>query len=79
MKLEEFIPGFCQGLSRVFIAYPFDFLKTKIQMGATNGVVDYLRTHGIRSVYRGMSIPMVVIPIERSLQWAMFDKLENWK
>jgi hypothetical protein len=78
----NFIPGYIQGLVRVAISYPFDSLKVYMQKGIHRNTISTI--HNIlksdpKILYRGSSVSFALIPIDRSLQFYLTEKLNNKK
>lgn len=73
----ELIPGFLQGITRVLISYPFDYVRTHLQAQNNTSITKYIRTNKltIRDAYRGCSLNLISVPIDRSLQFFIFEKL----
>lgn len=74
------IPGFLQGVSRVCVSYPFDFLKISIQSGKLKNndeAIQYLKKTNIKNIYRGSSIVFLSVGLERSLQFYFMEKYNN--
>jgi len=65
--LRQSIPGTLSGIAEDTSAYPFDLVKTKMQMSfgkgressATNVLQDTIQQHGFRGLFRGLSFPLV--------------------
>jgi hypothetical protein len=73
----EFIPGFLQGLTRVIISYPFDYIRTNIQTQEYKNIFSYLyqKKLTVKDAYRGCSIQLLSVPIDRSIQFYLFEKI----
>lgn len=74
------IPGFLQGVSRVCVSYPFDFLKISIQSGKLKNnheAIEFLKKTNIRNLYRGSSMIFLSVGLERSLQFYFMEKYNN--
>lgn len=69
----DFIPGFAQGTVRVLISYPFDYLKTHLQMNKTPSIKEFVKNNSIKSVYRGASLSLMTIPVERAIQYKLYE------
>lgn len=68
----DFVPGFLQGTTRVLISYPFDYLKTHLQMNKCS-LKTFVSTHSLQSMYRGVALPLATVPIDRALQYRIFE------
>jgi hypothetical protein len=75
----ELIPGFLQGITRVFISYPFDYIRTNLQTQKYSSILDYIKKDkpSLRMLYRGSSIPFITVPIDRSIQFSIFERLSK--
>jgi hypothetical protein len=75
----EFIPGFLQGLTRVIISYPFDYIRTNIQTQEYKNIFSYLyqKKLTVKDAYRGCSIQLLSVPIDRSIQFYLFEKISK--
>jgi len=62
LAAKDFIAGVGAGLVGIFVGYPFDTVKTRMQIGIERNVVAALRTavqrDGFLSLYRGLASPM---------------------
>lgn len=73
----DLIPGFLQGITRVLISYPFDYVRTHLQAQNSISIGSYLRTNKLtmRDAYRGCSLNLISVPIDRSIQFFIFERL----
>lgn len=77
----DLLPGFLQGLTRVVISYPFDYIRTNIQTQNHLSIQTYIKLNNItfKNAYRGCSLQLVSVPIERSIQFFLFEHfLKNY-
>jgi hypothetical protein len=72
--MQDFIPGFLQGLTRVLISYPFDYVRTKFQ---ANPQLSWKDIQFGKNVYRGVSIPLITVPIDRALQFGIYERMNR--
>ncbi len=75
----DLLPGFCQGIVRVLISYPFDALKVLSQ---NNGVkpLENLKKEIVKNpllFYRGVGVPMLTVSIDRAIQYKYFETLKS--
>ena len=65
----EFIPGYLQGLTRVIISYPFDYVRTNVQSQNNESIHSYIKNNklSIKDAYRGCTLQLVSVPIDRSV------------
>jgi len=75
----ELIPGFLQGITRVLISYPFDYIRTNIQSQENISIQSYIYRNklSIKDAYRGCTLPLITIPIDRSIQFLLFERLSK--
>lgn len=71
----ELIPGFIQGITRVLISYPFDYIRTNLQTQQYTSIHNFYKQNDmtITKLYRGLHIPLLTIPIDRSIQFYIFE------
>jgi len=76
ITIMELIPGFLQGLTRVIISYPFDYVRTNIQAQPNRSIHSYFTQHklSIKDAYRGSTLQLVSVPMDRSIQFFLFEK-----
>jgi len=70
----DLIPGFIQGIIRVIISYPFDNIRTNIQTQKYSSIADFYKNMNLSKLYRGCYIPLITIPIDRSIQFYIFEE-----
>lgn len=75
------IPGFIQGVVRVLISYPFDYIRTNLQTQQYTSIRDFYKRNDmtIPKLYRGLHIPLLTVPIDRSIQFYIFEWCNNKK
>jgi hypothetical protein len=75
----ELIPGFLQGVTRVLISYPFDYIRTNLQSQGYTSSFSYIKQKklSIKDAYRGCTLPLLTVPIDRSIQFSIFERLNN--
>ena len=76
----EFFPGAVAGLTTAILGYPFDTIKTRMQISngsTTNILFNMIKNNGISSVYRGVTIPLISNVIKRSYQYYIFEDLKQ--
>lgn len=74
----DFLPGFLQGMSRVLISHPFDYVRLYLQTNKSANFNDFFKKNSIRSLYRGVGVPLVSVPIDRAIQFNIYEKLNNF-
>jgi hypothetical protein len=75
----DLIPGLLQGITRVLISYPFDYIRTNIQTQEYKSIFSYIyqKKLTVKDAYRGSSIQLVSVPIDRSIQFYLFEKISK--
>jgi hypothetical protein len=75
----DLIPGFLQGVTRVIISYPFDYIRTNLQAQHNTSIFSYVSNHklSIRDAYRGCTLPLLTVPIDRSIQFLLFERFSK--
>jgi hypothetical protein len=78
--LYKLIPGFGQGITRVFISYPFDVIKIQLQKlyykNSYDAIKNIIKTD-IKKLYRGSSFMFFSVGFERSFQFYYLEKYKN--
>jgi hypothetical protein len=78
--MEQLLPGFVQGVTRVLISYPFDYVRTHLQAQQTTTPSQFLKSAArpsLRQAYVGCSVPLTVVPLDRAIQFAIFERLRD--
>ncbi|MBM3204169.1 MC/SLC25 family protein [Candidatus Woesearchaeota archaeon] len=73
----DFLPGIMLGITRVTISYPFEFVKTNMQKNIYSNVFIAFKNSSITKLYRGSSLYYISVPIDRSLQFYICEKLKD--
>lgn len=73
----DLVPGFLQGLTRVVVSHPFDYVRIHLQTNRATSIQEFLRGHSLGSLYRGVSIPLVTVPIDRAVQFKCYERLNE--
>jgi hypothetical protein len=71
MDLQQFLPGFIQGIVRVCISYPFDYIRTNLQVNKPFHSIQ------LRDIYKGVMVPLTTVPIDRAIQFYLFETLKQ--
>ena len=71
----EFIPGFCQGITRVLISYPFDYIRTNIQASNIKPIAYIQQLPSYRILYSGVSVPLITVSIDRAISFKLYEHL----
>ena len=79
-EILKLVPGFCQGLTRVTISYPFDVVKVNLQKLLFKNSYEatiFLIKNDIFRFYRGSSLSYVSVGIDRSIQFYLMEKMNK--
>ena len=75
MTINEYIPGYLQGVTRVLISHPFDYVRTFIQSNKSINVFELCKINTFTKLYKGVSLPLLTVPIDRAIQFKIYEKL----
>lgn len=70
------IPGYLQGITRVCISYPFDYIRIKLQSNQEKNTIGAIRKN-YKHLYRGLFIPLIAVPLDRGISFAVYEKLKT--
>jgi len=73
----DLIPGFFQGLTRVLISHPFDYVRLYIQSNKNKGIKNFFKKNSIKTLYRGVSVPLITVPVDRAIQFKIYETLNK--
>eukprot|EP00927_Polykrikos_kofoidii_P067701 TRINITY_DN63150_c0_g1_i1.p1 TRINITY_DN63150_c0_g1~~TRINITY_DN63150_c0_g1_i1.p1 ORF type:complete len:334 (-),score=40.20 TRINITY_DN63150_c0_g1_i1:138-1082(-) len=77
--LAPLLPGTAHALATVAVGFPFDTVKTRLQVGMHSSVFDCLRStlsrEGARALYRGAAMPLVSLVVKRPAEFAAFEAI----
>ena len=78
MHLYDFLPGAITSAAKIFIGYPFETLKTRVQVNKTSYLheLHYYKTRPFR-LYKGCALPLVSSTFKRSLQLTIFEEINK--
>lgn len=78
--IKLLIPGAIQGFVRSLISYPFEVIKTQMQINNTKMIntVNNIILNDKYKFYRGIGIPLIQIPLERSIQFYIYEKSKKY-
>jgi hypothetical protein len=74
----DLLPGFCQGVARVLVSHPFDYIRLYLQTNTVNSIYDFFQKNRITTLYRGVGIPLTTVPIDRAIQFKIYEELNNY-
>lgn len=78
--LLTLIPGYCQGVTKVIITYPCDVIKIKLQTNTYPNMylcIKDLLKNNPKIFLRGISIPLIVFPIDRAISYKIYEDLNK--
>jgi solute carrier family 25 carnitine/acylcarnitine transporter 20/29 len=64
---QQFINGWCAGISAVIISHPFDTYKTHIQENKV------MPNYKLRTLYRGLSPPLLGVGFEKAVVFGVYE------
>lgn len=71
------LPGMAHAASMVAIGYPFDTVKTRLQLQmhptARSCIWDILTKEGAFAFYRGSALPICTLAVKRPVEFAVFE------
>ena len=73
----DFLPGFCQGISRVLVSHPFDYVRLYLQTNKSSSFKDFFKKNKVSTLYRGVGVPIVTVPIDRAIQFRVYEYLNK--
>jgi hypothetical protein len=73
-KYYNLVPGYLQGLTRVFISYPFDYVRLYRQTNKDINIKSEIKTLGL---YRGIMLPLIINPIDRAVSFYVYEYLKS--
>jgi hypothetical protein len=75
----ELIPGFVQGMIRVLVSYPFDYIRTNLQTAQYKTGMDFVNHVNLSPVkaYKGVMVPLCTVPIDRSINFYIFEECKK--
>ncbi len=72
----DYLPGYLQGITRVLISHPFDLIRLNLQMNNYKNIYEFYKNNNIKNcktLYKGISIPLLIVPIDRAVQYRIFE------
>lgn len=73
----DFLPGYLQGITRVFISHPFDYIRIHLQMNKYKNIRDFFKFNNINTIYKGIQVPLLIVPIDRAIQFKFYEFLNK--
>ena len=77
--LTTLLPGFIQGITRVSISYPFDYIRIYLQKNRYKNTIDFLKHNdkNYKNLYRGIRYPLSIIPLDRAITFKLYEDLNK--
>lgn len=77
--LLTLVPGLAQGITRVCISYPFDYVRVFLQKNKYPNAKDFLKHNfrNVRGLYRGIKYPLSIIPLDRAITFKLYEDLNQ--
>ncbi len=71
----DFLPGFLQGITRVFISYPFDYVRVHLQTNKYSSIRSFMKSNHFKlfNLYRGVKYPLSIVPMDRAISFKFFE------
>jgi hypothetical protein len=75
----DLIPGFIQGIVRVLVSYPFDYIRTNIQSQQYRSGLEFIKRVKLSPLkaYNGVSIPLCTVPFDRAINFYIFEECKK--
>ena len=73
---KNLIPGFFQGITRVCISYPFDYIRLNLQTNKDNSIKNSFKKN-YKQLYRGLFFPLLSVPIDRAITFYTYEKIKE--
>lgn len=75
--IAPFIPGTAHALTTVAVGYPFDTVKTRLQVGMHKSAWDCVKSTASRegplALYRGALMPLASLTVKRPFEFAVWE------
>merc|ERR1719236_150945 len=79
--LAPFIPGAAHAVTSVAVGYPFDTVKTRLQVGMYKSAWDCIRATASRegplALYRGSLMPLASLCVKRPFEFAVWESFNT--
>jgi solute carrier family 25 carnitine/acylcarnitine transporter 20/29 len=72
---NDFIYGLCGGFTGTILSHPFDTVKTRIQTNTVSTIRDAIK---MKSLYAGLTAPLIGIMFEKSIVFGFYDKSKQY-
>lgn len=69
-NIYNLLPGYIQGITRVCISYPFDYVRIYKQTNKEINIQKEVRSLGL---FRGILLPIIVTPLDRAVSFYMYE------
>jgi hypothetical protein len=77
----ELIPGFVQGIVRVIVSYPFDYIRANVQSNQYKNGIEFIKSVKLspKMAYNGVTVPLFTVPFDRAINFYIFEKCKENK
>jgi solute carrier family 25 carnitine/acylcarnitine transporter 20/29 len=72
---NDFIYGLFGGFTGTILSHPFDTIKTRIQTNTVSTIRDAIK---MKSLYAGLTAPLIGIMFEKSIVFGFYDKSKQY-
>jgi hypothetical protein len=76
MDYKTYLPGYLQGITRVLISYPLDYLRIFKQTNTKINIYNEIKQF---KIYKGVYLPLTIVPIDRAISFALYEHLKKEK
>ena len=76
MDYKKYLPGYLSGITRVLISYPLDYLRIFKQTNTKINIFNEIKSFNI---YKGVHLPLTLVPIDRAISFALYEYLKKEK
>ena len=81
MTNYSIIPGILSGITSVSMNYPFETIKSNIQINPSYNfretIKNIYKKNGINGFFRGYPLPLILISFKKGYQYSIFEYLNN--
>jgi solute carrier family 25 carnitine/acylcarnitine transporter 20/29 len=72
---NDFLYGLCGGFTGTILSHPFDTVKTRIQTNTVSTIREAIK---MKSLYAGLTAPLIGIMFEKSIVFGFYDKSKQY-
>ena len=74
-NLKKYLPGYLQGITRVCISYPFDYIRIFLQVDNKITIKNIIVNN--KNLFKGLYIPLFFVPIDRAISLNFYEKFKR--